>query len=275
MAITGPTVVRRQLGRSLKRLREDAGKTVDQVEENGLGSRTKIWRIEAGKVPVRVPDIWALCRFYGVNQAETDRLAALASGTSAQGWWEDYADVVPDWFRLYVGLETAAAEIKTFEGSLVPGELQTPDYARAVYRAAQPDDDDAAIERHVKLRLERQEALLNRVEPPHLVVVLGQAVLTQQVGGQDVITAQVDHLRALAERPGIDIRILPFDSGAHAAMTGAFRILDFPDADDPDVVYIETQVGAQYLEKPGELKEYRRIFDLLSEQAVPIGAHKP
>jgi transcriptional regulator with XRE-family HTH domain len=275
MAISGPTVVRRQLGRSLKRLREHANRTVDQVEEAGLGSRTKIWRIEAGKVPVRVPDIWALCRFYGVDQAETDRLAALAGGTSAQGWWEDYGDVVPDWFRLYVGLETAATQISTYEGSLVPGELQTPDYARAVYQAAQPDDDTSGIERHVELRLQRQKALLGRAEPPHLVVVLSQAVLTQQVGGPDVIAAQVDHLRTLDQCDHIDIRVLPFDSGAHAAMTGAFRILDFADPDDPDVVYIETQVGAHYLEKPGELDEYRRIFDLLSTQAVPIGALTP
>lgn len=275
MAISGPTVVRRQLGRSLKRLREDGGRTVDQVEEAGLGSRAKIWRIEAGRVPVKVADIWALCRFYGVEPDETDRLAALAAGTSAQGWWEAYSDVVPDWFRLYVGLETAATEIRTFEGLLVPGELQTPDYARAVYRAAQPLDGEEAIERHVKLRLERQEALLGKVDPPQLAVIISQAVLAQEVGGTDVMAEQAEHLRTLDRRDNINIRILPFDRGAYPAMIGAFRILDFADAEDPDVVYIETQVGAHYLEKQRELAEYRRIFDLLTMQAVPIGVLIP
>jgi transcriptional regulator with XRE-family HTH domain len=275
VAISGPTVVRRQLGRRLQRLREDANVTVNQVEEAGLGSRTKIWRIEAGKVPVKKPDIWALCRFYRVDQDETDRLAALAEGTSAQGWWEDYSDVVPDWFRLYVGLETAAAQIRTFEGSLVPGELQTPDYARAVYRAVRPDDDDTAIERHVKLRKERQDALLARTEPPHLSVVLSEAVLTQQVGGAEVIAEQINHLHNLDRRDHIDIRVLPFTAGAHAAMTGAFRIMDFADEEDPNLVYIEMHAGAHYLEKPGELAEYRRIFELASTQSVPIGASRP
>lgn len=275
MPITGPTVVRRQLGRRLEHLRVVAGKSAAQVEEAGLASRTKVWRIEAGRVPVKVPDIWALCRFYGVDAQTTDTLASLAAGTAAQGWWEDYGDVVPHWFQLYVGLEAAATQISTFEDSVVPGELQIADYARAVYRSAQPDDDEAAIERYVTLRLERQAALFKRAPAPRLTVVLGQGVLTRPVGGKDVLAAQVAQLNSLDQLDHVDIRVLTFDSGAHAAMTGAFRILDFADVEDPDVVYLEEQVGAHYLEKPAELDEYRRIFGLIRKQSIPIGAFAP
>ena len=275
MPVSGPTVVRRQLGRRLQRLREAADKTAVEVEQAKIASRTKVWRIERGQVPVKVPDVWALCRFYGVDQAETDTLAALAVGTSEQGWWENYADVVPDWFKLYVGLEAAASRFQTFEDCVVPGELQTPEYARAVYRAAQPDDDEEAIKRHIKLRLERQEALFGRAPSPQLVVVLGQNSLTRPVGGPSVLASQIEHLRQLAGQDQIEIRVLTFDAGAHAAMTGAFRILDFNDDEDPDVVYLETHVGARYVEKPAEVDEYRRIFELIYKQAVPIGEFDP
>lgn len=271
MPVSGPTVVRRQLGRRLQRLREAAGKTVSEVEAARIGSRTKIWRIERGMVPVKVPDVWALARFYGAGEAETEALSSLAIGTSEHGWWEEYADVVPEWFQLYVSLEAAAQRLQTFEDCVVPGELQTADYARAVYRGAQPLDGEEAIKRYIALRLERQDGLFGRTPPPRMVAVLGENVLTRLVGGPEVMAAQIRHLRELDQRDHVEIQILPFDAGAHAAMTGAFRILDFDDVEDPDLVYLETQVGARYLEKPAELDEYRRIFELIYKQAVPIG----
>lgn len=274
MPVTGPTVVRRQLGRRLQRLREAASKTAVQVEEAHLASRTKVWRIEAGKVPVRVSDVWALCRFYGVDDGQAEVLANLAIGTSEQGWWEEYGELVPDWFKLYVGLEAAASRIQTFEDGVVPGELQTADYARAVYRAAQPEDGQDAIDRHIQLRLDRQQALFARSPAPILAIVLGEGVLRRPVGGRKVQAAQLDHLRELDGRDHIEIRWLPYAVGAHAAMTGAFRIIDFDDDEDPDVVYLEAQVGARYLEKPAELAEYRRIYDLIYKEAVPIGEYK-
>lgn len=270
MPVSGPTVLRRQLGRRLRRLREAAGKTEQEVEDAKLVSRTKLWRIESGKVPVKVPDVRALCWFYDVDAELTDALAAMAVGTLEQGWWEDYGDVVPDWFRLYVGLESAASLIQCYDGELVPGLLQTEDYARAVYRAAQPHDGDDAIERHVALRMERQDALLKRDPPPQMVAVLGAGVLARPVGGQAVMAAQIDRLRQLSKLDHIEIRVLTWESGAHAAMLGAFHILDFPDPEDPDVVYLEAQVGGRYLEKPAELAEYRRIFEVVYQQAVPI-----
>lgn len=270
MPVSGPTVVRRQLGRRLRRLREASGKTEQEVEDAKLVSRTKLWRIESGKVSVRIPDVRTLCWFYGVDAELTDALAAMALGTTEQGWWEDYSDVVPGWFQLYVGLEGAAAAIRYYDGELVPGELQTRDYARAIFRTAELHDGDETIERLVELRMERQDNLLKRDPPPQLTVVLGAGSLARQVGGPAVMAAQVDRLRELNALDHVGIRVLNWEAGAHAAMLGAFRILDFSDPEDPDVVYLETQVGSRYLEKPAHLRTYRQTFELIYQQAVPI-----
>ncbi|MFI5492367.1 helix-turn-helix domain-containing protein [Actinoplanes sp. NPDC051859] len=273
--VTPTSMVRRQLGRKLGRLREAAGMAGIDVEKRKIASRSKVWRIESGQVPVKIPDVWALCALYGATPEETAQLSKMAENTNKQGWWEDYADVVPDWFQLYFDLEEAASAIRTFEDGIIPGELQTAEYAHAVYRAAQPQDDDDTIARHVKLRLERQGRLFDRSPAPQLTIVLGENVLTRLVGGREVLDAQIAHLRELSQRPQVEIRVLPFAAGAHAAMTGAFRILDFPDDEDPAVAYLETQVGARYLEKPAELDEYRRIFQLIHQQSTPIGEYAP
>ncbi|MBT8227896.1 MAG: helix-turn-helix domain-containing protein [Dactylosporangium sp.] len=273
MPVTGPTVVRRQLGRRLRKLREAAGRTEIDVENAQLASRTKVWRIETGKVPVKVPDIWALCRFYGVPQEETDSLASLASATSEQGWWEDHAGVVPTWFKLYVGMEGVASGIHIYEGGVVPGEVQTADYARALWRAAWPDLDDQAIEPNVAVRLNRQRALLGRTPPPQISILVGEGALARQVGGAAVMEAQIAHLREVDQLDHIEIKVLTFASGAHPGLTGAFRVLDFDDPEDPNVVYIEAQVGGRYLEKPAELAEYRRMLGIMNKQAVPLGEY--
>ncbi len=275
MPASGPTVARRQLGRRLKRLREAAGVTTEQVEAARIASRAKLWRIERGQVRVTVPDVWALARFYGVESGEADALASLAQGTGNRGPWQGYGDLVPDWFKLYLGLEAAAAAISTWEDSVVPGELQTPAYARALWHGAWPELSETAVEPHVTLRLERQQSLFDRAPAPTLAVVLGENVLRRQVGGAAVLAEQIAHLSELAGRDTVDIRVLPFAAGAHPAVTGAFRILHFADPEDPDVVYAELEVGAHYLERPAELDRYARIFDQVSTRAVPIGEFAP
>ncbi|MGK5677601.1 helix-turn-helix domain-containing protein [Actinoplanes sp. URMC 104] len=273
MPESGPTVLRRQLGRRLKRARETAGVTGEQVEAEGFASRTKLWRIEAGRVPVKRSDLQALCRLYGLGEEETAVLEKLAANADQQGWWEDYDDVVPSWFEMYVGLEAAAQLIQGLDEGVVPGEVQTADYAKAIYQAAQPSDGRAEIERHVKLRMDRQAALLGR--GARLQMVVGEGALRRPVGGPDVMAAQIQHLRELSNREHVEIRWLPFSVGAHAAMAGAFRILTFDDPEDPDVVYLEEHTGARYLEKEAELAEYRRIYDLIIDKSEPIKEYLP
>ena len=269
MPVTGQRVVRRALGRRLTRLRVANGKSRREVAEARLGmSEPTLHRIETGKVPVTVANVRALCWLYGADQSMTDALAELALGTSQEEWW-DSSQVIPDWFKLYVGLEASASKICTYEGELVPGELQTDQYALAVFGAAQPTNAEA-VHRHVKTRMQRERALLSRTPAPTLIIVLGEGALTRAVGGKAVLDGQIEHLRRTAKGGRVDIRVLPFSAGAHAAMAGAFRVLDFDDPDDPDVVYLESQVGALYLEEPHEVTEYRRIFDLVCDAAVPL-----
>ncbi len=276
MPISGPTVVRRQLGRRLRRLRDAAGKTERDVEEASLASRAKLWRIETGKTPVKVADVRALCWLYGADAVTTEALAGLAVGTTAQGWWEDYGDVLPDWFGLYIGLEATATEIRIYDPELVHGLLQTPDYIEALYREGDPSVSAEAIQRQVKLRMERQQMLSNRPVPPRLTAIFGAGVLARPVGGERVMGAQVQRLRELSRLGHVDVRILPWEAGAHAAMhIGAFTILDFDDPDDPSVVYLETHTGARYLEKPDELNEYRRVFELVYQKTLPIEEYPP
>lgn len=269
MPVTGQRVVRRALGRRLTRLRLANGMSRREVAEAKLGmSEPTLHRIETGKVPVTVANVRALCWLYGADDSVTNALAELALGTSLQEWW-DASSVVPDWFKLYVGLEASASRIQSYDGEVVPGELQTAEYARAVFGAEQPTDRDAA-ERQVKTRMQRQQALFSKTPTPHLVTVLGEAVLTRPVGGPAVLAAQIEHLRRTVERDRVEIMVMPFSVGAHPAMAGAFRILDFDDPDDPDVVYLESHVGALYLEEEHEVEEYRRIFQLLCKDAIPL-----
>jgi transcriptional regulator with XRE-family HTH domain len=267
--VTGQRVVRRALGRRLTRLRVATGKSRREVAEAKLGiSEPTLHRIETGKVPVTVANVRALCWLYGVDESIADALSDLALGTSQEEWW-DASPAIPDWFKLYVGLEASASAIRTYEGEVVPGELQTEQYARAIYGAEQSVEGDAT-ERHVKLRMQRQAAMASRYPKPHLVTVLGEGVLTRLVGGADVLAAQVEHLREAARQEHVEILVLPWSAGAHPAMAGAFRIMDFDDPEDPDVVYLESHIGALYLEEPAEVEEYRRIFALICEASVPI-----
>jgi len=267
--VTGQRVVRRALGRRLTRLRVATGKSRREVAEAKLGiSEPTLHRIETGKVPVTVANVRALCWLYGVDESVANALSDLALGTSQEEWW-DANPAIPDWFKLYVGLEASATAISTYEGEVVPGELQTEQYARAIYGAEQSVESDAT-ERHVKLRMQRQAALAARYPKPRLVTVLGEGLVTRQVGGPGVLAAQVEHLCEFAKQEHVQILVLPWSAGAHAAMAGAFRIMDFEDREDPDVVYLESHVGALYLEEPEEVREYRRIFDLICEVSVPI-----
>ncbi|WP_275408318.1 helix-turn-helix domain-containing protein [Asanoa iriomotensis] len=267
--VTGQRVVRRALGRRLTKLRLANGKSRREVAEAKLGiSEPTLHRIETGKVPVTGANVRALCWLYGADQSVTDALAELALGTSREEWW-DGSPVIPDWFKLYVGLEASASKICTYDGEIIPGELQTEQYALAVFGAEQPRDDEA-VHRQVKLRMQRQRALLARA--PRLVTVLGEGALSRPVGGKTVLDGQIEHLRRTAKRDNVEIRVLPFTVGAHAAMAGAFRILDFDDPDDPDVVYLESHVGALYLEEEHEVAEYRRVFDLVMKSSVALEA---
>ncbi|MFY1699598.1 DUF5753 domain-containing protein [Solwaraspora sp. WMMA2101] len=263
----------RPLGRRLRRLREEAARTEQEVERAKVCSRTTLWRIENGKFPVKMNTVRGLCWFYGADAETTDALTRLAAACDEQGWWESHGDAVPDWFRLYLGLEAAATEIQLYDAELIHGLLQTPDYMRAVFRAADRQASERQIERLVSLRLDRQISYYDRAEPARIVAVFGAGALAREVGGPAVMAEQRAHLASVGRRVRVEIRVLPWSAGAHAAMVSPFTLLDFADPDDPDIAYVETHLGSRYLERPEELAEYRRIFREVREQSIPIEEH--
>jgi hypothetical protein len=205
---------------------------------------------------------------YDVGGERSEQLIQLARDARLTGWWEDFGDSAVRIAQL-VGLETEAAEICEFQVLLVPGLLQTANYARAIFHALAPELDDDEVEHRVKFRLARQE-LLGQQQPPRLEVVLDEAVLRRPVGGADVMREQVDNLVERAAQPNISVRVLPFDQGAHAWMAGSFTILRFEEALNPDVVYVEAEERDLYLDEPERIALYVESFRLLRKNAVEV-----
>jgi transcriptional regulator with XRE-family HTH domain len=263
----GSVVVRRQLGFRLRQLRLKAGKDLGDVAEAGLASRAKLSRIENGKLPVRVADVWALCRLYGVDQPTTDALAALSPGTQQDDWWEQYGEAVPDWLGLYAGLEASASRIRCFEADVVHGLLQTATYAALVIGADDPRVLPAVVDRAVQFRMQRQQSILDADTAPDMTLIMEEGALA--FGPPDVMTEQVDHLRTMASRPNIEILVLPFSAGTYPRR-GTFTLLDFKDMEDPSVVYVEIPMGAKYFDRPTEREDYEYVFGIIKGKSIPI-----
>jgi hypothetical protein len=270
------TVLQRELGRRLRRLRDAARKTAPDVDDAGLASKAKLWRIETGQLSAKVGDVRGLCWLYGADTAMTDMLADWASASRRQGWWEDFDEPMSIRDGLYSGLEATAHHLYVYEPGPVPELLQTSDHAQAQYLAVRPEATESAVRDYVKRCQERQAALTQRDPSMRVTAVLNESALTRHIGGPDVMREQIRLLTELADHVHIDIRYLPWPAGAHPAIhAGGFTILDFTDPDDPDVVYVPTHTGARYLELPAELAEYRRIFTGVYAMSVPISDYRP
>lgn len=242
------------------------------VHDAKLFSESKVARIEAGKMPVRVGDVWALCRFYNVDNALTDALVNLSEGTRSDGWWEDYGPGVPRWFDLYLGLEETCSVLSTYHPELVHGVLQTENYARAVI--ATDGSTGEIVSRRLSVRSGRRRGVLDRPDRTFRAV-LGEGALSLVVGSAAVMAEQIAHLRRLNAAPRIDIRVLPRTAGAHPGTHGRFTVMDFEDDADPSVVYLESLMGARYLERSHQVAAYHRSFRLLTEKSVPIEEFTP
>ena len=271
---TGSTVPRRQLGRYLRDLRNRSRLTVRAAATELEWSEAKIWRIETGQTGMCSLDVETMCRIYGAPTDTTEALMGLAKETKARGWWHSYGDVIPEYFDVYIGLEEAAAHFAWYESELVPGLLQTEDYARAVIRADKPHEDDAEIERRVSVRMARQTLLTRVTAPPMLDIVLNEAILHRPVGGSTVMVRQLERLIEADVLPTVSVRVVPFGAGVHRGiMSGPFEILRFPantngQDTEPPTVYVEGFIGALYLDKPHEVERYDAVFTNLGELAL-------
>ncbi|WP_274527128.1 helix-turn-helix domain-containing protein [Micromonospora foliorum] len=266
---TGPTVLRILLGAQLRRLRESSGVTREGAGWEIRSSESKISRMELGRVGFKERDVADLLTLYGVTEDhERDALLKLARDANSPGWWHRYGDVLPSWFQSYLGLEAAAALIRSYEVQFVPGLLQTREYARAVVLLGHGAAGPGEIDRRVALRMQRQQ-LLQRQNPPQLWAVVDEAALRRPIGGAEVMRGQLTALIEATKSPHIRLQVIPFAAGGHAAAGGAFTILRFGDQELPDIVYIEQLTSAIYLDKRDDLDYYAVAMERLCVEAEP------
>jgi len=266
--LRGPTVLRMILGTQLRRLREAADVTPDQAGYEIRASRSKISRMEHGRVGFKDRDVADLLTLYGVTDEQMRaRMLASVRHANAPGWWSKYGDLLPDWFEEYLGLEGAASVIRTFELQFVHGLFQTEAYARAVTLLGHKTAPADEIDRRVSLRLKRQE-IFTSPELPQVWSVMDEAVLRRAVGGRAVMRAQLERLAEVASLPQVTIQVVPFGGGGHAAAGGSFTILRFAEPELPDVMYIEQLTSALYLDGREDVDHYREVMNELSTQAL-------
>ena len=261
--VRSPTVRRRELGALLRALRNQNGLTVEQAADQLLCSPSKVSRMETGHGAATPRDIRDLCNLYAVtDQAERDWLMKLVRESKLQGWWQSY-DLT---YATYVGLEAEAVAISDFQSSVVPGLLQTADYARAGHEAYLPRLSNEQIEMQIQAKRTRQ-SLLTQANPLTFRAVMDEAVLRRVVGGPQVMGKQLDRLIEVARLPNVTLQIIPFTVGSHPGLESNFNILELPKP-TPSIVFVEGLVGSMYLERAEDLKRYQEVFERLQTVAL-------
>jgi transcriptional regulator with XRE-family HTH domain len=257
----------KRLGSALRALRTASELTAEQVA-SGLGwSASKVSRIETAKQLVSPADVRQLVAVYEVGEDEIEKYVSIARQARQRDWWHKYDDVLPEWFEGYLGLEAEASKISTYESDLVPGLLQTEQYAAAVLGAYPLRVTPEEMERAVDLRRARQ-ARLSDDNSLILDAVISETVLRRAIGGIAVMREQLEHLAAVVARPNIAVRLLPFGAGAHPGLDGAFSVLEFPDPEDGRIVCVEAMTSTLYIEKTRDVGVYRLAFDQIWSAAL-------
>ena len=261
-----PTVRRRRLGQELRRLREQKGMTAEEVADRLLVSQSKISRLENGRRSISQRDVRDLCSVYEVQDRRiVESLMQMAKESRQQGWWHAFGDIP---YSVYIGLETEAASLRVYESQMVPGLLQTRDYAQAVVSGALPEAPQADVQKRVEVRMRRQERIHDTKRPLRLWAVLDEAALRRCVGGPATMRAQLEHLVELSRLPHVTVQVIPFSMGAHPGLNGQYAILEFADASDSTVVYLEGLTSDLYLEKADDVQTYSVMYEHLRAQAL-------
>lgn len=261
-AMPSPVIRRRELGTLLRALRVSAEMTIEEVAGRLLCSPSKVSRMETGYRSVALRDVRDLCDLYQVDDVQRDHLMELSREGRRQGWWESFD--LP--FATFIGLEADASSIDIYHAAIIPGLLQTEDYARAIIESTATEYNRELTEKGLTVRLTRQR-LLTQEDPPQLHVIMDEAALRRVIGGPAVMKAQLDHLVEKSSLPNVTIQIIPYDSGAHPALDSSFTILELP-SPMPGVIYVEGLFGLIYLERHQEVERYQQIFRELQSIAV-------
>ncbi|MBO0869770.1 MAG: helix-turn-helix domain-containing protein [Micromonosporaceae bacterium] len=263
-----PTVRRRQLGRELRRLREEANLLAEELAAQLRCSPSRISRIETARIRIGPGTVHEILDALKVEGPERSRLVTLARQAEERGWWQAYTDALPYGYATYIALESEATGLKIFEPIVVHGLLQTEEYARAVAEQYAGPREPAAVDAHVRARLARQE-ILNRPDPPPLHVVLDESVLHRVIGSRAILRGQLRHLAEVARMRKVTLQVVPFDSADPVAyVTGPMVIIEFPESRSDPVTYIENVAGGLYIERPEEVHTYLAAFDRLCAAAL-------
>jgi hypothetical protein len=263
-----PTVRRRRLGQELRRLREIKGMTAEEVADRLLVSQSKISRLENGRRSISQRDVRDLCGVYEVaDHRVVDSLMQMAKDSRQQGWWHAFGDIP---YSVYIGLETDAESLRVYEPQIVPGLLQTRSYAEALITGALPEAPPSDIEKRVNVRARRQDRVNAPEHPLRLWAVIDESALRRLVGGKQVMLEQLEHLVEQSKLPHVTVQVLPFEMGAHPGINGQYAILEFPDAADSSVVYIEGVTSDLYLEKANDVQRYSVMYEHLRAQALNV-----
>ncbi|GAB4583426.1 helix-turn-helix domain-containing protein [Nocardia sp. IFM 10818] len=273
---TDTTLPRRQLGRLLREARSATGMNLDKAAALVQWSRATLSRLERGETEkVRVTDILAICEAYGLDEVTTAFAKGLATQAPAKSWWQAYGDLIPAWANMFVGLESSATSLTTFQPLIIHGLLQTADYARALDRLNFPDDTEYELERLIQIRVQRQHILTRSRQPTRMSIVLHENVLRTIVGTSRVMAAQCRHIADISARDNLDIRVLPFRAGLPlGAAVPPFTIMDFASEArgkqvvEPTQVYCEGYAGSVYLEKRTDVVTFRHAFRTLQQASL-------
>ncbi|RAY10995.1 transcriptional regulator [Actinomadura craniellae] len=271
---SAPTVRLRRLGRAMRRIRETRHLTLEEAGAGMERSISSLSKFENGRIKLPARDVKAMLAFYEVDdQATCTALLTLARDSHKRGWWQQYGDVVTPSYADFISLEADAAAIRGFETILIPGLLQTEDYARAVMTAVPGLSGPLNIDQLVAVRMARR-SILERENPPRIWMILDEAALHRHIGGAGVMRSQLLHVIEIAELDHVVVQVMPYEGGAHAGTAGPFTILEFPELADLDVVLVESLTSGLYLETEDEIRRYNLVFDHLRMSALPEAASK-
>lgn len=262
-----PTLRLRRLATEMRRRREEAGLTQDEVFERTSINQATLYRVENALSRPQVRTLRALLDLYGVNSERTAYLLTLLRESDQRGWLETIDADLPERLTTYVEFEDEASTVLNYESSFVPGLLQTEGYARAIVRGVLPEATLAEVDSRVAVRMRRQE-VLTRERPIRLWAIVSEGALRHRVGDIEVMRRQMLRLTEAAKEPNVTLQVLPFEAGAHPGMLGSFHVLNFGDVELPDVVYIDSMAGDLFLDRADDIDRYTVIFEYLRAIAL-------
>jgi transcriptional regulator with XRE-family HTH domain len=262
-----PVVRHRRLVQELRRLREAAHLTCEEVAAALECSASKISRIETGRVLPSPRDVRDLMKIYGVPDDERDALIQLARDSRRKGWWHAYADGVRPRVATYLDLESTASDLRFYQVSRVPALLLSEQYARAYLTSARIWPEQA-LEPDETIRLLMERLRQTAASSPRLWVVMDESAIRRRVGGREVMRMQIEHMIELSSRPNVVIQVMPFNASLRVAFDASFTIMTFPNQADPDVVSVGYPTGMLLIEDLTEVDQYNTLFQHLQAAAL-------